>query len=166
MKTIKEKIWEVIKSNTEEKAFGCVECDKDETHLIISDMTLFLVEMERMIEDEISPLQHYKDTSQGLFVTDIAPEHLFHKLMNFRSDANPFTEDGECQVEDGYAYIANMWDEFYKTVFFQLEGEPRERQLIVLMDDMCAHSLDPETGNKWDEVRDVLFKNRKALKVK
>lgn len=39
-----------------------------------------------------------------------------------------------------------------------------EAQIIETMDSMCAESLCPETGDKWDAVKAELQANRQALK--
>jgi hypothetical protein len=55
-KTISERVWEIIRENTDERSFGCTECDKDESHLVIEDMSLLRIGIENLIEKEmISP---------------------------------------------------------------------------------------------------------------
>lgn len=39
-----------------------------------------------------------------------------------------------------------------------------EKQLVETMNDMCEHSLDPETFSAWEHVKNALTKNRSALK--
>jgi hypothetical protein len=39
-----------------------------------------------------------------------------------------------------------------------------EKATIEKMNNMCDQSLDPGTHNKWEEVKSMLFENRKALK--
>lgn len=39
-----------------------------------------------------------------------------------------------------------------------------EERLLNILDDMCAHSLDPENGDKWDDVKEVLINTRRKLK--
>lgn len=124
----------------------------------------FKDEISELVYDKTKELQHYKDTSQGLWVTAIAPEHLFHQLMQFRSDANPFEDGGECIVKDGYKHIADMWDEFYQKIFFQFNGEQNDRQILAIIDDMCSHSLCPDAYEKWEAVKKMLFENRKNLR--
>ena len=161
-------IKDAIKHLIPDEIFDAIATSLEERHITtnqVIDAIMYHFEDDiKSVDTERKELQHYKDSTCGLFVTDIAPEHLFEMLMSFRSDANPFSEDGECQVADGRRYIADMWSEFYKTVFFQLDGSVNARQTIAIMDDICAHSLDPESFNKWDEIKQVLNETRSDLK--
>lgn len=47
-------------------------------------------------------------------------------------------------------------------VLFRIESAD-ELNLINRIDGFCTSSLDPETAEKWDDVKKVLFQNRKAL---
>jgi hypothetical protein len=52
---IRDMIWNIINDNTEEKSFGCVNCDIDETHLIFKDdnSTLFLNDIINYIQKKL-----------------------------------------------------------------------------------------------------------------
>lgn len=41
-----------------------------------------------------------------------------------------------------------------------------ELQLVEKINDMCTQSLDPATFEMWEQVKDLLFHNRKFLKGK
>jgi hypothetical protein len=86
-------------------------------------------EFDEIILDKTKELQHYKDSTAGLFCTD-RPE-----LFN-----------------DEYG------------IMFKLEGDKDELNLINRVDSWCASSLDPETYEKWGDVKKVLFETRKLLK--
>jgi len=46
----------------------------------------------------------------------------------------------------------------------QLPFTNSEYCTLNTIDDMCAESLDPDTFEKWESVKEALIKNRKALK--
>lgn len=46
----------------------------------------------------------------------------------------------------------------------QLSFTNSEYSTLNKIDDMCAESLDPETSEKWEDVKHWLIKTRKALK--
>ncbi len=70
---------------------------------------------------EYEKLLHHKDSSCGLWCTDIDPKKLFEKAMTFKSDSNPFEDGGECMVKDGYKHCENSLNEYFTEIFFQLE---------------------------------------------
>ena len=74
-------------------------------------------------------LQHYKDSTSGLYATD--------RLELIKDEIG---------------------------VMFQLDGEVDEKNLINRVDIWCASSLDPETSQKWDDVKEVLLKTRNLLR--
>lgn len=39
-----------------------------------------------------------------------------------------------------------------------------EPDLMAVIDDMCAESLSPTVHDKWEDVKDMLYKTRKQLK--
>lgn len=44
-----------------------------------------------------------------------------------------------------------------------INAADEEYNLLQRFDDMCAESLDPDTHNKWDDVKAMLIRNRKHL---
>jgi len=89
------------------------------------EYNIYLQAMEDYAIEYSKELQHYKDTTAGLYCTD-RPE-LF-------------------KDESG--------------ILFKIDGEKYELNLINRVDYFCASSLDPETFNKWNEVKDVLLTTR------
>jgi len=51
VRTIREYVCDIIEDNTETKAFGCINCDKDESHIVFNDdnTSLFLSDIETFI---------------------------------------------------------------------------------------------------------------------
>jgi hypothetical protein len=66
------------------------------------------------IGTETKPSEIYRTEIVKLF-EDLA-ENLFDDSMHFKSDANPFSEDGECQVVDGYNHCKKSMKEYLKDI--------------------------------------------------
>ena len=71
--------------------------------------------------DELAKLMHHKDSTCGLYCIDTDPQKLFDKAMSFKSDSNPFFEDGNLAVKDGYEYCKKSINRYFKEVFFRLK---------------------------------------------
>ena len=77
-------------------------------------------ESNNITKNTIKALFHYRDSTVGCTVTDIPLDKIFDNAMQHKSDANPFSEDGECQVLDGYNHIKKSVTEYLKAVTWEL----------------------------------------------
>ena len=85
-------------------------------------------EIDELVVEKTEELQHYKDTTSGLWATD-RPDLIIDKMG----------------------------------LMFQI-GEKNEHNLINHMDALCTSSLDPESSEKWEDIKAVLYQTRKELK--
>jgi len=70
---------------------------------------------------QISKLQHFKDTTVGLYAFDCNPEDLIIKFVNSQSDAcSLFTEDVDRLTEDWKTFCNDK--NIVKSPFFRISG--------------------------------------------
>jgi hypothetical protein len=74
----------------------------------------FIEELEELIENY--------DKLKGKYVTSVEPHELFNKAMHFKSDSNPFTDDGDCAVKDGYKHCENSCTHYFEMTMEQIEN--------------------------------------------
>jgi len=77
--------------------------------------------------------------------------NLLNEFFNSKSDANTSLEatNQEQLEKDFQAYLTN---------------DRGELDALDFVNEMCLESLDPETFEKWEEVKKVLKSNRSLLK--
>ena len=94
-----------------------------------------------LVIDEIVKLQQPSIIDQELLM------RAMYSIEKSETIFNSFSETEEDEIRD------------------MLKSLPKsEKDIVLRMDKMCADSLDIETHDKWEDVRNVLESNRKFLK--
>lgn len=70
--------------------------------------------------ESFKPTKEEVNDIYNICINDLK-DKFFEKAMYFKSDANPFTVDGECVVVNGYSYCEKSIDEYFNKI---LESTP------------------------------------------
>jgi len=73
------------------------------------------------VGDKLKELQHFKDSSVGLFCTDKKPKDLFLNSIKDQFDVIPIYSSKNQLVENVVAHFDKLWKEYCDRIFFQLK---------------------------------------------
>ena len=136
------------------------------TNELIEELTVLPEQGERIMIN-VDALMMVEKLRNGY---ECSPEAAANMVESQHNELRTCKEGLQVAEPAGYLWAGVLIRAEESLLIHRVEGKPvyfqgffKESDIITSMNNMCCESLDPETFEKWESVKDVLSATRKQL---